>query len=172
MDTIKTGGVAALVALVVAIGFVVISDKPQQAVGVPGVNLIPSQGQENTIAVAQTGATTTVTILHEQSGSTFYLSASGTVLQLPAPRNGDVFKFVVKGAIAISNMVIMSAEGDNIEGSMIVAGAVVDCDANDRIDFVSDGENLGDFVELRSDGSKWFVTQSNALTTAKLTCSG
>lgn len=171
MDKIKTGLLAALVALVVAVGFSLVS-KDDSIGGVPGVNLIPTQGQENWIDVAQAFATTTVSIEHFQSGSTFYLSASGTVLQLPAPRDGDVFRFVVNGAINIVNMVILSAEGDNIEGSLIVAGAVVDCDATDRIDFVVDGENLGDYVELRSDGSKWFVTQSNALTTAKLTCSG
>jgi hypothetical protein len=171
MDKIKAYGIPALIALVAVWGFSFVS-KDSSLGGVPGVNLIPTQGQENIIEVAQTGATTTVSVEHFQSGSTFYLSASGTVMALPAPLAGVHYKFVIDGAVAIVNMVIQSAEGDNIEGSLIVAGAVVDCDANDRIDFVFDGENLGDYVELSSDGTKWFITGSNALTTAKLTCTG
>lgn len=171
MDTIKTIAVSLATALVAVLGFNAVSGGENLG-AVPGVNLIPLQGQENTIAIAQLGSTSTVSIGHEQSGSTFYLSASGTVLQLPAPRDGDHFKFTVKGAIDSANMAISSTEGDNIEGSLIVAGAVVDCNANDLIEIVADGENLGDFVELRSDGTKWFVTTSNALTASKMTCSG
>ena len=92
---------------------------------------------------------------------------------LASTATGTVYRFVVASALTSTyNAEILSAEGDNIEGSMIVAGAVVDCDASDRIYVLTDGENLGDFVELRSDGQKWFVTQSNALTSGKLLCDG
>jgi hypothetical protein len=77
---------------------------------------------------------------------------------------------VVKAAFATTNYVIDSAEGDNIEGTLIVAGAVVDCNAVDQIDFVNDGENLGDYVEIRSDGTKWFIGDSGVLTGSKMTC--
>lgn len=105
-----------------------------------------------------------------ESGATVYATASGSTTTLPVAKEGLFFKFVVAGALDTVNWIIDSAEGDNIEGSLIVAGAVVDCDAEDQVNFVTDGENLGDFLEVRSDGSNWYITQSNALTTAKLTC--
>lgn len=112
------------------------------------------------------------TLTISESGKTTYITTTGATSTLPAVASsaGAVFRFVVGAAFDTNNAVIASAEGDNIEGSLIVAGAVVDCDAEDRISFVADGENLGDFVEVRSNGTNWFVTQSNALTTAKLTC--
>ena len=119
-----------------------------------------------------TGSTTLTNAL---SGSTIFWNTSGGTTTLPAASTatGTVYRFVVASALtATYNAQISSAEGDNIEGSMIVAGAVVDCDASDRIYVLTDGENLGDFVELRSDGQKWFVTQSNALTSGKLLCDG
>jgi hypothetical protein len=113
------------------------------------------------------------TLLPAESGTTFYLASStGLTFTLPpvASSTGVFYRFVIKAAFATTNYVIDSAEGDNIEGTLIVAGAVVDCDAEDQIDFVNDGENLGDYVEIRSDGTKWFIGDSGALTASKLTC--
>jgi hypothetical protein len=114
------------------------------------------------------------TITVAESGKTFYVQTSVSTSTLPSvtTASGTTYRFVVSGAIATNDFRVVSAEGDNIEGSLIVAGAVVDCDAADRINFVTDGENIGDFVEVRSNGVYWLVTQSNALTSAKLTCSG
>jgi hypothetical protein len=116
--------------------------------------------------------TTTDVVTASQSNTTFYVSGVGSTTTLPAVASsaGVVVRYVVSGALTTPNFIIDSAEGDNIEGSLIVAGAVVDCDAEDQLNIVIDGENLGDFVELRSDGSKWFITQSNVLTSAKMTC--
>ncbi len=114
-------------------------------------------------------ATTTLTFL--DSGSTQWLSASGTTFMLPAvDEAGLTFKFQVNGDLDSGNVIIDSAEGDNIEGTLIVAGAVVDCDAEDQINFVTDGENLGDYVELTSDGTQWLIGDSGVLTSAKMTC--
>ena len=113
---------------------------------------------------------TDVTVLASESGSTF-LIASGTTATLPAVTNtGAWYRFQVSGSITDTNFIIDSAEGDNIEGSVIVAGAVVDCAAEDQLNFVNDGENVGDFVELYSNGTSWLIGASNALTSAKLTC--
>ena len=122
--------------------------------------------------VTLTGTTTLTTA---QSGSTFYLDMTdGSAITLPVATSaaGVIYKFVVADNFATSDITITSAEGDNIEGTLIVAGAVVDCDASDVITFVDDGENIGDYVELRSNGSKWFIGGSGALTGSKLTCSG
>lgn len=120
---------------------------------------------------AVTGANT---VTSSESGSTFYWTTTGATSTLPAvaTATGTVFRFVVGSALATTNAVIASAEGDNLEGSMIVAGAVVDCDATDRIELIIDGENIGDYVEVRSNGQYWFITESNALTAGKLTCNG
>lgn len=120
-----------------------------------------------------TAITATTTLSGTQSGQTFYIGNGTPVITLPAvaSSSGVVYRFVISEAIS-SNATITSAEGDNLEGALIVAGAVVTCDAGDVLTFVADGENLGDFVEIRSNGSKWYVTQSNVLTASKLTCSG
>jgi hypothetical protein len=117
-------------------------------------------------------ASTTLTVA--QSGSTFNLGTAGVNLTLPAVASsaGVRYKFVISAAYATDNITVTSAAGDDIEGSLIVAGAVVDCDANDVITSVADGENLGDFFEIFSNGTKWFIGQSGALTASKLTCSG
>lgn len=124
--------------------------------------------------IAKTSVTATTTLTYKDSGTTFYLSASGTTINLPpvATAKGVTYRFVVGGALDSGNVLITSSEGDNIEGTLIVAGAVVDCDANDVVTFVVDGENLGDYVDLRSNGTKWFIGDSGALTASKLTCSG
>jgi hypothetical protein len=117
-------------------------------------------------------ASTTLTVA--QSGSTFNLGTAGVNLTLPAVATaaGVKYKFVISAAYATDNITVTSAAGDDIEGSLIVAGAVVDCDASDVITSVADGENLGDFWEIFSNGTKWFIGQSGALTASKLTCTG
>lgn len=118
-------------------------------------------------------ASTTLTIM---DASTIYSLASSTGFNITLPAvglsKGVSFKFVIGAAFATADYTINTREGDNLEGSVIVAGAVVDCNAADVLTFVNDGENIGDFVEVFSDGVKWFVGQSGALTASKLTCSG
>lgn len=129
--------------------------------GVTYIETIETVTADNTLTVAESGLTT-------------YISTTGSTSTLPAVASsaGAVYRFVVAAAFSGSNFSIVAPEGDIIEGALIVAGAVVTCDAADAINFVADGENLGDFVEVRSNGTKWFVTQSNVLTSAKLTCTG
>lgn len=119
------------------------------------------------------GATTTLSVA--DSGATILQATSTGVnaLELPSVANAGVhYKFVVADAFATNNFVIATKEGESnvIEGALIVAGAVVDCAAESEINFVADGENVGDFVELMSTGSEWVILQSGGLTTAKITC--
>lgn len=115
-------------------------------------------------------ASNTITVA--ESGKTFYLSGATSTQTLPATSTaaGTVYRFVVDGSVT-GNITIVSNDGSNIiDGTLIVAGAVVDCDAEDTITIVADGENVGDFVELRSNGTKWFIGASGALTASKMTC--
>lgn len=153
-----------IAAVVLAVGVVMAFGGNDSAVGVPGVNLYPTSGEQQAIT-----PTADITLTAADSGK-LYLIATGTTATLPAVREGAWFRFMVSGSIADTNFVIDSAEGDNIEGALIVAGAVVDCAAEDQINFVNDGENVGDFVELYSDGTSWLIGASGGLTTAKITC--
>lgn len=126
---------------------------------------------EKSVAYAPTSIYSTTTLQFKDSGTTYYLSGKGTTWILPAVTNkGANYRFVVNGALDTGNVIIDSAEGDNIEGTLIVAGAVVDCAAEDQLNFVVDGENVGDYVEVRSDGTQWLIGDSGVLTAAKLTC--
>lgn len=92
-------------------------------------------------------------------------------ITLPAVTNTGFKLTVITGFAITSASALISAEGDNLEGSMIVAGAVVDVDAADQINFVETAENIGDRVDVISDGTYWHVT-GNALTTGALTATG
>lgn len=119
-------------------------------------------------------STADATLTASQSGTSFFTTTAGVDWTLPAVATcvGCHFRFTISGNFATTNVTVVSAAGDDVEGSVIVAGAVVDCDAADVLTFVADGENIGDFVELYSNGTNWIPAASGALTTAKLTCSG
>src|SRR3989344_6103350 len=106
-----------------------------------------------------------------ESGNTFYVSGALATSTLPAvaSSNGVVFRFVVGATLTGSHIISTSDASSLIEGSLSVANAVVDCAAEDAITFV-DAANLGDFVEVRSNGTNWFVTTSNGLASGKITC--
>lgn len=106
------------------------------------------------------------------NGKTFILgdAAPGTIT-LPAVTNTGFHCRVICGFNLTTNGVVASAEGDNIEGCLTVAGAVVDVDAADQINFVNSADNIGDEIELISDGTYWHV-RGSALTTGALTATG
>lgn len=123
-----------------------------------------------TAVIAKTSITASTTLMSSDSGTTYFLSASGTQIILPKVAKGLNFKFVIDGASDNANYVIDSNEGDNIDGTLIVAGAVVDCRGEDQINFVTDGEQKGDYVELYSNGTQWLIGDSGGLTAGKITC--
>jgi hypothetical protein len=124
-------------------------------------------------SVPQTIVATTTLRASDANVQLLGTSAAQTTVTLPAvtAKRGMSFRFQVSGALTGASVTIDSAEGDNIEGTLIVAGAVVDCAAEDQINIVTDGENIGDYVELYSDGSQWLIVDSGVLTSAKMTCS-
>ncbi|OGE82783.1 MAG: hypothetical protein A3B10_03925 [Candidatus Doudnabacteria bacterium RIFCSPLOWO2_01_FULL_44_21] len=106
-----------------------------------------------------------------ESGKTFYISTTGAAYTLPdvTTANGVNYRFVVSVAFG-TDAVITAAEEGAIEGSLIVEGAVVDCDDEDNITFEDGVEDLGDFVEIRSDGVQWYIGSSNGAAAVSLTC--
>tara|TARA_E500000318_G_scaffold106648_1_gene114879 strand:+ start:1061 stop:1471 length:411 start_codon:yes stop_codon:yes gene_type:complete len=105
------------------------------------------------------------------SGKIIKVSGTGGTVTLPAPTEGFNIKFVTTGGLTSANTVIAGGTADVMEGSIIVAGAVVDVDAADQLNFVHTADNLGDFVEITSDGSKYFVF-GNALESGGITATG
>lgn len=114
-------------------------------------------------------ATTTLT---SASDNVQLLPASSamTTITLPAVADGLRFKFVVMGALTGSEVLIDSAEGDNISGSVFVNDALVACDAEDQVNIITDGEVIGDYVELISDGAGWHIIESRSEAAGKMTC--
>lgn len=99
------------------------------------------------------------TLTAADSGKTYILkAAAGATIVLPALKAGVHFKFIIGSAFATTDWIIDSAEGDNIEGLLIVNGASVVASGEDQINFVNSAETVGDHVEFACDGTNWFVT--------------
>jgi hypothetical protein len=104
------------------------------------------------------------TLTAADSGKTFWLdNSTGETITLPALKDGLNFKFVIADNFATDNWIIDSAEGDNIEGMIEVAGAVVVASGEDQINFVASAESKGDFIQLECNGTNWFVSGQAAL---------
>ena len=109
------------------------------------------------------GATLTPTVAFAltaaQSGTDVFLSAAaGFAITLPAVAAGLYFRFTVAAAFATTNFtVITPALADLIQGGATVAGSDVPAADEDTISFVATAENKGDFVDVWSDGTSWFV---------------
>lgn len=128
-------------------------------------------GDMKVSSIAATNQYSTTTLTAANSGTTYFISASGTQITLPAVTTAGLnFRFVIGAAVDTANVVVASAEGDNIDGTLIVAGAVVDCRAEDFVNFIADGEQLGDYLTVYSNGTQWFIEDSGVLTAAKMTC--
>ena len=105
------------------------------------------------------------TLVAADNGKTFFLNAAaGVLVTLPALAAGLRFEIILGALFATSNWVIASAEGDNIDGSLEVAGAVVVATAEDQVNFAFGAEALGDRIFLICDGTQWFLSGTAALT--------
>lgn len=184
----KKLGVAALVAGLMATGFILgvvgQSTNTLGATSYDRTNLVGDvyQGIQNNLMmqggymvgpIKETTRTITggTSVTLAETGKTFYISTTGGTTTLPAvsTASGAIYKFVV-GAAFTGTSSISSIDGGIIEGSLIVGGAVVNCTGATNISFDGTGEDVGDFVELRSNGVKWFIGSSNALTASRLVC--
>lgn len=109
-----------------------------------------------------------------QCGSTIFLNSATeyqtTLPALSTTAAGCEFTFIVKAAAAAANYTIITGNTteNKIYGSMEVAGAVVACADEDTITLV-DGNAVGDWVRVMSDGTNWYLSGST-VTSAKATC--
>jgi len=136
------------------------------AVGITGATVL---GAGVTADFESVTATTTLTAA---SGNTVLLAASADqiTITLPAATAGLRYEFIVVGALTGPSVTIVSAETANIEGILMVNDADVVCATEDQINIITATEVVGDRVELISDGSSWFIVDSDCDATVTMTC--
>jgi len=92
------------------------------------------------------------------SGKIFKISGTGYTMTLPAPTAGWKAKFIVSAAFSTDFVVQSPADNrDTINGGVMVNGAIVEADAVDRVTFEDDAESVGDYIEIHSDGTSYFL---------------
>lgn len=103
--------------------------------------------------------TAAVALTVAQSGMEVLLNAAaGFAITLPTATAGVRFRITVAAAFATTDFTVITPGGLNIiEGGATVAGADVPAANEDTITFVASAELPGDFVDLWSDGTSWFV---------------
>lgn len=117
--------------------------------------------------------TAATTLSDKDSGTTYVLnSATEFAVTLPAPKLGCWFKFIVGAAPSGADYTIVTASGTDLMHGLLSVTTVddtVDGDnssgtAEDTITFVSAKAKVGDWVELVSDGTYWYVSGASTLT--------
>ena len=93
---------------------------------------------------------------YEDNGKTFILAgANGVAVTLPAPKSGVRLGFIV-GAVFATDYVFTSTAA-NIVGVVEEAGAVQAVGASTTITLEDGAEALGDWFDLISDGTYWYI---------------
>ena len=102
--------------------------------------------------------TAATTLTAADSGRTYLISGTGYTVTLPAPHAGFNVKFIVAAAFSTDTVIQTPADNrDTLNGGVIVNGAIVESDATDRVTFEDDAESIGDFIEISSDGTSFFL---------------
>jgi len=99
-----------------------------------------------------------VTLTAADNGKTVLLAdaASGDVTLPAVTLTGFKVRVLCAFAVTTSSAVI-SAEGDNITGTLVVNGATVLAEVEDQINFILNLAEVGDYVDIQSDGTQWIV---------------
>ena len=105
----------------------------------------------NTLAIA-------TTLTPSDSGKVFTLSAStGKAITLPSVAvDGFNAKFIVGAVFATTNFTIV-APTNVIQGGAHVNSVFVPASNENTISFVASAETIGDYIEIVSDGTNFYV---------------
>lgn len=116
-------------------------------------------GQLTDIAAAYVSVTAGHTCTYADHDKTLFLAdaASGDVT-LPVVTLAGFRVRVVCGFAITTSSAVLSAEGDNISGTLVVNGATVLAEVEDQINFILNLAEIGDYVDFVSDGTKWIVS--------------
>jgi hypothetical protein len=126
------------------------------------IDTLKTDGQTVTSLDTVEVVTTTNTLTAAESGRTYILnSATAFVTTLPVAAAGLRFKFYC-GATEVTGgnhtIVPNSADDNEVHGQCIVAGAVVAAADEGSINLIADKFIQGDWVEVFSDGTSWYVS--------------
>ena len=110
----------------------------------------------NNVADVQTSAQT---LTAADNGRTIILAdaAPGNVT-LPAVSISGFNVRVLCGFAITTSAGVISAEGDNIDGMVLVNHAEVRAAAEDQINFIANTALIGDYIDIVSNGTTWIVT--------------
>lgn len=104
---------------------------------------------------------------HKDNGKTFLLDGgTGVAITLPAPKVGMKLKFIT--ALAFTTDYVITATGAIMHGSFMEAGVVQLCAGGTTLTLEDGTEALGDYIDMVSDGTSWFVG-GNFSTAASIT---
>lgn len=123
--------------------------------------------------VTDANIATTSTLDATYSGTTYYLTGGPFSITLPATSSaiiGTTYKFVVASDLLVTSTIVTASSENAMEGSLIVAGAVVGCEAEDTLTIGAGLEGIGDYVELTWQGTYWMIGDSGFQVAASLTC--
>lgn len=93
----------------------------------------------------------------DDSGYVCYLkSATGRAINLPAPVNGFKLKVITAQTFATTAWTFVST-GANVRGGAIANSSFVQATGATTITLSATAEALGDFFEITSDGTSYFI---------------
>ena len=100
-----------------------------------------------------------ITLTPADSGKVFYLNAAAAGdVTLPAPHLGFNLKFIIGATNPTTAWQIIGATAAVIQGSVVVDGAAVPAVNMDQVNFVASTAVKGDFIEIRSDGTNYYLS--------------
>lgn len=143
-----------------------ITVRGDQGVYVLRVDAVSGAGVVTTASLVETNYETVITtnvITAAETGKTFFLDlVGGFTSTLPAPALGLKYRFVVKTAPTTAYIILTDSADNIIHGSITTPedalGAVVVAAAADTINFVANLAVIGDWCEVESDGTNWYLS--------------
>ena len=98
------------------------------------------------------------TLTAKDNGLTFKITTTGYTYALPAPFAGAFYRFVMSTALATD--FVINGGNSLMYGSVDINSARVEWAASSVITIQDDKETIGDWYELKSDGTNWYVSGS------------
>ena len=95
------------------------------------------------------------TLTAKDNGLTFKITTTGYTYTLPAPFAGAYWRFVISTALATD--FVINGGNSLMHGSVDINSARVNWTGDSVITIQDDKETIGDWYELWSDGTNWYV---------------
>ena len=95
------------------------------------------------------------TLTAKDNGMTYTISGTGYTYTLPAPFVGAFYRFVTKAVF--STDFIVNGGNSLMHGAVDVNSTRVNWTGASLVNFQDGADTIGDWVEIRSDGTNWYV---------------